>query len=53
MPGRSRRGGRLSDDWTMIGFQGRDPATDFRGMGVLGLHQVFWRRGSASLVTLI
>ena len=28
---------RKSLDWQEIGFQGRDPATDFRSMGVLGL----------------
>ncbi|ORZ31144.1 Engulfment/cell motility, partial [Catenaria anguillulae PL171] len=26
-----------SEAWTQIGFQGNDPATDFRGMGVYGL----------------
>lgn len=31
---------RQSDSWTDIGFQGRDPATDFRGMGLLGLTQL-------------
>eukprot|EP00817_Percolomonadidae_sp_ATCC50343_P000104 CAMPEP_0117430930 /NCGR_PEP_ID=MMETSP0758-20121206/10491_1 /TAXON_ID=63605 /ORGANISM="Percolomonas cosmopolitus, Strain AE-1 (ATCC 50343)" /LENGTH=563 /DNA_ID=CAMNT_0005219485 /DNA_START=296 /DNA_END=1987 /DNA_ORIENTATION=- len=29
---------RKSDQWTRIGFQSNDPATDFRGMGLLGLH---------------
>ena len=28
---------RISDDWEELGFQGKDPATDFRGNGVLGL----------------
>jgi hypothetical protein len=28
---------RKCTEWARIGFQGRDPATDFRGMGVLGL----------------
>ncbi|PRP89334.1 engulfment and cell motility ELM family protein [Planoprotostelium fungivorum] len=28
-----REGGRISRDWGDIGFQGKDPATDFRGMG--------------------
>ena len=27
-------------DWSLIGFQGKNPATDFRGMGLLGLLQV-------------
>lgn len=31
---------RVSDDWKELGFQGRDPATDFRGMGILGLRQL-------------
>ncbi|XP_038063357.1 ELMO domain-containing protein 2-like [Patiria miniata] len=29
--------GRISKQWGTIGFQGDDPATDFRGMGMLGL----------------
>ena len=28
---------RISSSWTSIGFQGNDPKTDFRGMGILGL----------------
>ena len=28
---------RISDQWISIGFQGNDPATDFRGAGLLGL----------------
>lgn len=36
-PGRPRQGGRHSKDWGDIGFQGADPATDFRGMGYLSL----------------
>jgi hypothetical protein len=28
---------RKCEEWNEIGFQGRDPATDFRGMGLLGL----------------
>ncbi|KAK0403503.1 hypothetical protein QR680_016958 [Steinernema hermaphroditum] len=31
---------RISKKWQMIGFQGDDPATDFRGMGLLGLEQL-------------
>ena len=27
-------------DWGEVGFQGKDPCTDFRGMGVLGLQQL-------------
>jgi hypothetical protein len=29
---------RYTKQWQEIGFQGKDPATDFRGMGVLGLY---------------
>ncbi len=29
-----------SSDWGLIGFQGKDPSTDFRGMGLLGLVQL-------------
>ena len=31
---------RLSRKWIDIGFQGQDPATDFRGSGLLGLKQL-------------
>ncbi|XP_046344469.1 ELMO domain-containing protein 2-like [Haliotis rufescens] len=33
---------RVSKQWTDIGFQGEDPATDFRGMGLLGLDQLLY-----------
>jgi hypothetical protein len=36
-PGVMRRG---PSDWGEIGFQGTDPSTDFRGLGLLGLHQL-------------
>ena len=36
MPG-SPLESRVSKQWTDIGFQGSDPATDFRGMGILSL----------------
>jgi hypothetical protein len=29
---------RVGEHWQALGFQGRDPATDFRGGGVLSLH---------------
>ena len=28
---------RVSPQWKELGFQGNDPATDFRGMGIFGL----------------
>jgi hypothetical protein len=31
-----------SEDWTLVGFQGKKPQTDFRGMGLLGLKQLHW-----------
>jgi hypothetical protein len=31
---------RISNEWQEIGFQGSDPATDFRGAGYLGLKQL-------------
>ncbi|ESO93809.1 hypothetical protein LOTGIDRAFT_209335 [Lottia gigantea] len=33
---------RISKQWTDIGFQGEDPRTDFRGMGILGLNQLLY-----------
>lgn len=34
--------GRISEQWKLIGFQGVDPATDFRGMGLLGLEDLHY-----------
>jgi len=31
---------RFGQHWEEIGFQGTDPATDFRGVGILGLFQL-------------
>ena len=36
----SKSGSHLSQSWSDIGFQGKDPSTDFRGMGVFGLVQL-------------
>ena len=33
---------RVTEQWLRIGFQGADPATDFRGMGVLGLQNLVY-----------
>lgn len=33
---------RISKQWELIGFQGVDPATDFRGMGILGLDDLYY-----------
>ncbi|EQC34557.1 hypothetical protein, variant [Saprolegnia diclina VS20] len=37
-----RTGGRHTKEWGEIGFQGTDPMTDFRSMGVLSLHQLLY-----------
>ncbi|KAF9120703.1 hypothetical protein BGW39_011176 [Mortierella sp. 14UC] len=34
--------GRYTKQWAEIGFQGKDPATDFRGMGMLGLDDLVY-----------
>lgn len=34
--------GMISDKWSDIGFQGKDPSTDFRGMGLLGLENLVY-----------
>lgn len=39
MPGRKLES-RINNSWKEIGFQGEDPKTDFRGMGILGLHNL-------------
>ena len=33
---------RVSRQWKYIGFQGNDPKTDFRGMGILGLDNLLF-----------
>jgi len=33
---------RVTKQWQDIGFQGEDPKTDFRGMGMLGLHNLIY-----------
>ena len=33
---------RITKMWGEIGFQGKDPATDFRGMGEFGLRQLLF-----------
>lgn len=40
LPGVTREGGRITREWGRIGFQQRDPTSDFRGGGLLGLHQL-------------
>ncbi|XP_056645412.1 ELMO domain-containing protein 2 [Diorhabda sublineata] len=34
--------GRITKQWQEIGFQGEDPKTDFRGMGLLGLENLLF-----------
>ena len=33
---------RVSEQWKLLGFQGTDPGTDFRGMGILGLKHILY-----------
>ncbi|EME28667.1 ELMO domain-containing protein B [Galdieria sulphuraria] len=33
---------KKSEEWTKLGFQGKDPATDFRGGGLLSLQQLVY-----------
>lgn len=40
LPGVKREEGRITREWGKIGFQQRDPASDFRGGGILGLMQL-------------
>ncbi|EFA78286.1 engulfment and cell motility ELM family protein [Heterostelium album PN500] len=37
-----RRSARITSEWGHMGFQGKDPATDFRGMGLLGLENLLY-----------
>ncbi|CAK4107637.1 unnamed protein product [Aphanomyces euteiches] len=37
-----RAGGRYTKEWGEIGFQGKDPMTDFRSMGLLALKQLVY-----------
>nr|CCA18625.1 conserved hypothetical protein [Albugo laibachii Nc14] len=41
-PQTRRAHGRITKEWSEIGFQGMDPMTDFRGMGVLSLVQLLY-----------
>ncbi|XP_068240527.1 ELMO domain-containing protein 2 isoform X1 [Palaemon carinicauda] len=41
MPGVALEG-RITKQWQDIGFQGDDPKTDFRGMGILGLENLLF-----------
>ncbi|MDP2436296.1 MAG: ELMO domain-containing protein, partial [archaeon] len=34
--------GRVSQQWKWLGFQGTDPATDFRGMGIVALQHLVY-----------
>eukprot|EP00770_Monocercomonoides_exilis_P015614 MONOS_15563.1-p1 / transcript=MONOS_15563.1 / gene=MONOS_15563 / organism=Monocercomonoides_exilis_PA203 / gene_product=unspecified product / transcript_product=unspecified product / location=Mono_scaffold01272:9987-12572(+) / protein_length=718 / sequence_SO=supercontig / SO=protein_coding / is_pseudo=false len=38
--GKERVGGRMTDEWELLGFQGKNPATDFRSTGILGLEMM-------------
>jgi hypothetical protein len=42
MPNVKRSRVFVSEEWGELGFQGKDPTTDFRGMGLLGLEQLVY-----------
>lgn len=42
----------VSNRWSHIGFQGEDPGTDFRGMGLLGLEQLEYLSRRSSYLAL-
>jgi hypothetical protein len=48
MPGHELKS-RYSEQWKEIGFQGKNPATDFRGMGILGLQNLWFVMSSFML----
>jgi len=37
-----KKPGRLDKAWGKLGFQGKDPITDFRGMGMLGVEFLYY-----------
>jgi len=37
-----RRSALISSEWSELGFQGKDPSTDFRAVGLLGLKGLVW-----------
>lgn len=39
-PNVTRKNRMVSSEWGELGFQGKDPSSDFRGMGMLGLVQL-------------
>jgi len=42
---------RVSEQWKAMGFQGTDPATDFRGMGILALrHLLYFGRYNTEII---
>ena len=44
---------RYSKQWDKIGFQGKNPATAFRGMGILGLHCLMYVHCCPDLACLL
>lgn len=49
-PGRPREGGRFTKEWGRIGFQQADPASDFRGGGMLALDQLVHMAGRRTAI---
>lgn len=55
-PNIRREGGMVTSEWGELGFQGSNPSTDFRGMGILGLTQLVYfaeyHNGNAKTILL-
>lgn len=54
-PNTIRNGGLVTAEWSEVGFQGTDPSSDFRGMGLLGMIQLCYfstHRTSAAIEAL-
>jgi hypothetical protein len=52
-PGVVRSKEMLSEEWITLGFQGSDPGTDFRGMGLLGMQQLVYFSQTRSTTALM
>ncbi|GAB1605817.1 hypothetical protein Ahia01_000864000 [Argonauta hians] len=52
LTGRQHKCSRYGNHWEEIGFQGTDPATDLRAVGLLGLLQLLYLTSKPQLATL-
>jgi ELMO domain-containing protein len=42
---------RISNQWKDIGFQGTNPSTDFRGVGVFGLWNIIYYATTCNIIS--